>query len=155
PLYQAHSAFEVLAAFTDKPGVTSYDAVREHVKSILGGGDDEKKWRKTLNDGVIASTALAPLSVSAKFNAAALPAPKVQSGDLEFIFRPDPTIYDGRFANNGWLQELAKPITKLTWDNAALVSPATGLKLGIGRTIASRGGEHGQVRSSVVDITLS
>ena len=39
------------------------------------------------------------------------------------IFRPDPTIYDGRFANNGWLQELPKPITKLTWDNAAFISP--------------------------------
>ena len=41
------------------------------------------------------------------------------------IFRPDPTIYDGRFANNGWLQELPKPVTKLTWDNAAIMSPAT------------------------------
>ena len=156
PLYQAHSAFEVLAAFTDKPGVTSYDAVRERLKTILGGGDAEKNWRKSLNDGVVAGTALAPLAISAKLNPADLPAPKTHSSDeLEFVFRPDPTIYDGRFANNGWLQELAKPITKITWDNAALVSPATGQKLGIGRTIASRGGEHGQVRSSVVDIELS
>jgi anaerobic selenocysteine-containing dehydrogenase len=44
---------------------------------------------------------------------------------IEITFRPDPTVWDGRFANNGWLQELAKPVTKLTWDNAALVSPAT------------------------------
>ena len=50
-------------------------------------------------------------------------------GKLEVIFRPDPTIYDGRFANNGWLQELPKPITKLTWDNAALLSPATAHRL--------------------------
>ena len=156
PLYQGHSAFEVLAAFTDKPGVTSYDAVREHLKTILGSGDAEKNWRKTLNDGVVAGTALPPLSISAKFNPADLPAAKAHAADeLEFVFRPDPTIYDGRFANNGWLQELAKPITKLTWDNAALVSPATGQKLGIGRKIQSRGGEHGQVRSSVVDIELS
>jgi molybdopterin-containing oxidoreductase family iron-sulfur binding subunit len=156
PLYQAHSAFEVLAAFTDKPGVTSYDAVRDYVKSALGEGDTEKKWRKTLNDGFIAGSALAPLSVTAKFSPASLPAPKTAAKDeLEFIFRPDPTIYDGRFANNGWLQELAKPVTKITWDNAALVSPATGLRLGIGRNIASRGGEHGQVRTSVVDIELS
>jgi MoCo/4Fe-4S cofactor protein with predicted Tat translocation signal len=156
PLYQAHSAFEVLAAFTDKPGVTSYEAVREHLKTILGEGDAEKNWRKSLNDGVVAGTALAPLAISAKVDVASLPAPKTHSADeLEFVFRPDATIYDGRFANNGWLQELAKPITKITWDNAALVSPATGQKLGIGRTIASRGGEHGQVRSSVVDIELS
>src|SRR6266404_5804641 len=66
PLYQAHSAFEVLAAFTDKPGLTSYDAVRDHLKTILGEGDAEKNWRKSLNDGVVAGTALAPLAISAK-----------------------------------------------------------------------------------------
>ena len=53
------------------------------------------------------------------------------------IFRPDPTIYDGRFANNGWLQELPKPITKLTWDNAAIISPATAHRLGV------QNGRHG------------
>ena len=50
---------------------------------------------------------------------------------MEIIFRPDPTIWDGRFANNGWLQELPKPITKLTWDNAALISPGTAKKLNL------------------------
>ncbi|HWT89032.1 MAG TPA: TAT-variant-translocated molybdopterin oxidoreductase, partial [Candidatus Angelobacter sp.] len=156
PLYQAHSAFELLAAFTDKPGVTSYDAVREQVKSILGGGDTEKNWRKTLNDGLIASTAFAPVAVASRFSPASMaPATSPKPGELEFIFRPDPTIYDGRFANNGWLQELAKPTTKTTWDNAALVSPATAKRLNIGRTIASRGGEHGQVRATVVNIELA
>jgi len=64
-------------------------------------------------------------------------------------------VYDGRFANNGWLQELAKPISKITWDNAALMSPATAEKLGVTHKIMSRGGEHGQVRSAVVNIELS
>ena len=50
---------------------------------------------------------------------------------LEIVFRADPTVFDGRFANNGWLQELPKPLTKLTWDNAALVSPATAARLGV------------------------
>ena len=48
---------------------------------------------------------------------------------VEIVFRPDPSVYDGRFANNGWLQELPKPITRLTWDNAALLSPATAARL--------------------------
>ena len=56
---------------------------------------------------------------------------------------PDPTIYDGRFANNGWLQELPKPITKLTWDNAAIMSPATAKALGVGCGSYAHGGEHG------------
>ena len=50
---------------------------------------------------------------------------------MEVVFRPDPTILDGRFANNGWLQELPKPLTKLTWDNVALVSANTAKKLGV------------------------
>ena len=158
PLYQARSAFEVLAAFTDKPGVNAYDAVREHVKTLLGEGDNEKKWRKTLNDGVVAGTAFAPLVAQREVQPwqACLQPRTAAKDELEFIFRPDPTIYDGRFANNGWLQELAKPVTKITWDNAALVSPATALKSSASaRNIASRGGEHGQVRTSVVNIELS
>jgi MoCo/4Fe-4S cofactor protein with predicted Tat translocation signal len=152
PLYRAHSAYEVLAAFSDKPGVTAYDAVRERLKAIAGGADFDKFWRKTLHDGFVAGSAFAPLAVKA--SAAALPAPRA-TPETEFLFRPDPNIYDGRFANNGWLQELAKPVTKIAWDNAALLSPATAEKLGVTRKIMSRGGEHGQVRSAVVDIALS
>ena len=169
PLYRTHSAREVLAAFTDKPGVTDYDAVRTTVQVLLRSpyitplppvGDPEKSWqkiwRKILNDGVIAGSAFPPAKVSLKFNPASLPAPKAASADdLEFLFRPDPCIYDGRFANNGWLQELPKPVTKLTWDNAALVSPRTAEKLGLTHSVAWRGGEHGKIYSNVVDIGLS
>jgi MoCo/4Fe-4S cofactor protein with predicted Tat translocation signal len=154
PLYRAHSAFEVLAAFTDKSGVTAYDTIREGMKKMPGGADADKFWRKSLNDGFVAGSAFTPLGVSAKVHVASLPAAKT-TAEMEFLFRPDPTVYDGRFANNGWLQELAKPISKIAWDNAAFMSPATAEKLGVTHTIMSRGGEHGQVRSAVVDIALS
>jgi molybdopterin-containing oxidoreductase family iron-sulfur binding subunit len=157
PLYRTHSAREVLAAFSDKPGVNDYDTVRDRLKAASPSGDFEKFWRKTLHDGVVANSAYAPLaSVALKFNPASLPASKPPAtGELEFIFRPDPSVYDGRFANNGWLQEVPKPVTKLTWDNAALVSPDTALRLGFTQKVAARGGEHGQIIANVADITLS
>ena len=153
PLYSTQSAYEVLAAFGDKPGVSGYDAIRERMKTAHTGADFEKFWRKSLHDGVVAGTAATPISVA---SAATLPNNNPAAGDaLEFIFRPDPSVYDGRFANNGWLQELAKPVTKLTWDNAAYVSPKTAEKLGLSHKIASRGGEHGQIIANEIDITLS
>jgi len=156
PLYHTHSASEVLAAFSDKPGLSGYDAVRNRLKAANPTGDFEKFWRKTLNDGVVANTTYPPLNVTPKFNAASLPPiPALNPGEIEFLFRPDPTVYDGRFANNGWLQELPKPVTKLVWDNAALVGPNTAWNLGITHTVAARGGEHGQIVSTVVDLTLS
>ena len=156
PLYRTHSVHEVLAAFSDKPGLSAYDALRARLKAENPAADFEAWWRKTLNDGVVAGTAFPPINVSLQFNPASLaPAKASASEELEFLFRPDPSMYDGRFANNGWLQELPKPVTKLTWDNAALLSPKTAEKLNLTYTIPSRGGEHGQVLSDVIDIRLS
>jgi len=156
PLYHTRSAFEVLGAFTDKPGVAAYDVLRDRLKSAAGTGDPEKFWRKALNDGVIPNTAYAPISVASKFNPATLPPAKpTPEGQIEFIFRPDSNVYDGRYANNGWLQELARPVSKLTWDNAALVSPKTAEKLDLTQKTVSRGGEHGQILSQVIDLSIS
>jgi len=157
PLYNTRSAYEVLAAFSDKPGVSSYDAMRDRLKGTNPPGDFEKFWRKTLNDGLVANSAYPPLGAMA---AKAVPASSTAARpaspeELEIIFRPDPSVYDGRFANNGWLQELPKPVTKLTWDNAAMVSPATAEKLALTHKVAARGGEHGQILSTVIDIAVS
>jgi molybdopterin-containing oxidoreductase family iron-sulfur binding subunit len=76
-------------------------------------------------------------------------------GGLEIAFRPDPTLLDGRFNNNGWLQELPKPITHLTWDNAVLVSPAMMARIGGTATPDFTGGERGQIHGSVVEIRLN
>ncbi len=156
PLYHTHSVREVLAAFSDKPGVSDYEALRDRLKAGNPSADFEKFWRTTLNDGVVAGSAFPAISVTPAFSPSSLPAAKVTSSDdLEFVFRPDPCVYDGRFANNGWLQELPKPVTKLTWDNAALVSPKTAEKLGLAHNVAWRGGEHGKIYSNLIDIALS
>jgi Fe-S-cluster-containing dehydrogenase component len=85
-----------------------------------------------LHDGLIAGTALAPRPVDGlRLGPADVEPPAPPPAGLELIFRPDPAVWDGRFANNGWLQELPRPLTKLTWDNAALVSPATAERLGL------------------------
>jgi molybdopterin-containing oxidoreductase family iron-sulfur binding subunit len=97
--------------------------------------DFESSWRKWLHDGFIPNTALPTKTMTAKSdwasslqNAGATSAPPPNT--FELAIRPDPSIHDGRFANNGWLQELPKPLTKITWDNVALVSPNTAKKIG-------------------------
>jgi molybdopterin-containing oxidoreductase family iron-sulfur binding subunit len=103
----------------------------------------ERTWRRWLHDGFIPGTAFvaaaAPDAPTAPGAPAAPSAPSAPGAPgsgapipgIEVNFRRDPTIYDGRFANNGWLQELPKPVTKLTWDNAALVAPSTAERLGV------------------------
>ena len=75
--------------------------------------------------------------------------PAARADGLELVFRPDPTIWDGRFANNGWLQELPKPLTKLTWDNAALISPALGRAAGVANERRRRAASTGADRCEV------
>ncbi len=74
--------------------------------------------------------------------------------DLELIFLDDPTLYDGRFANNGWLQELPKPITQLAWGNAAIMNPATAARLGLKMGSPAHGGEHGGYHMPLVELHL-
>ena len=95
-------------------------------------GDFEAWWRKCLHDGFVPNTALPSKTVTAKTGITPTQQPTPAAGGYEIVFRADPSIYDGRFANNGWLQELPRPLTKITWDNAALVSKATAAKLGVG-----------------------
>ena len=91
----------------------------------------EKNWRRWLHDGFIAGTAFTGGSGAPAAPAPVAPAAPASVAPFEVNFRRDPTIYDGRFANNGWLQELPKPVTKLTWDNAALISPATAERMNL------------------------
>ncbi|MEQ1604255.1 MAG: TAT-variant-translocated molybdopterin oxidoreductase [Pyrinomonadaceae bacterium] len=92
----------------------------------------EDNWRKAVHDGVIPNTASAPKSVTATTAFLSQPeAKQAGSGVVEISILPDPSVYDGRFTNNGWLQELPNPLNKVTWENVALVSPRTAAKLGV------------------------
>jgi MoCo/4Fe-4S cofactor protein with predicted Tat translocation signal len=154
PLYEGRTAYEVLALFSENYDRKPYDIVKDYWRANAGrmpanrpqdagapvGGapaDFESSWRKWLHDGFIPDTALPPKTVSLKSDwANLLTGAKPAEGTsalpgYELVFRTDPTIYDGSFANNGWLQELPKALTKITWDNVALVSPNTAKKLGV------------------------
>jgi molybdopterin-containing oxidoreductase family iron-sulfur binding subunit len=129
PLYGGKTAHHFLQALLDEPGLSPYDAVRETWKPVIKG-DFETGWRKALHQGWIDGIAypMVPKVAIESLGTASAPSPK---DALEIIFRPDPNVYDGRWANVGWLQELPKPVTNLSWDNAALVSGATLTKYGL------------------------
>ncbi|HSV13689.1 MAG TPA: TAT-variant-translocated molybdopterin oxidoreductase [Tepidisphaeraceae bacterium] len=134
PLYSSKSDVELLAFLDGDANRGAYDIVRETWQSQMAA-PYEATWAKSLEKGVIDGSAAKPKQVALKTNIGALlggaTTQPATAGGLELVFRPDPHIWDGRFANNGWLQELPKPITLLTWDNAALMGYNTARKLGV------------------------
>jgi molybdopterin-containing oxidoreductase family iron-sulfur binding subunit len=132
PLFGGRSAAEVLGlmvAGKERPG---YDIVRDTWKPILGEAEFDKKWNRVLHDGLLAGSELAEVVPTVKGEAfAELARPTGSASGLEIVFVQSPSLHDGRFANDGWLQELPDPLTKLTWDNPALVSPKTAESLGL------------------------
>jgi molybdopterin-containing oxidoreductase family iron-sulfur binding subunit len=197
PLYDAHTAHEMLSTLTGQPGRGTVDIVKDYWTRAFSGaggwtirnadgesfGNADAFWKQVVHDGFIRGTATTAGGPATPFAAAAasaataatdaatdaaagaaapatagagaapaqgapqaapppptppapVPAPFTApqtAGGLELIFRPDPTVWDGRFANNGWLQELPKPLTKLTWDTAAWISPTLAETRGLER----------------------
>ncbi len=140
PLYDGKSAHELLAVLLGQLDRKAHDIVRDYWKAqnLAKDRDFEVLWETSLEKGLIAGTALPAKQVSPKPEFAVrdsgskpVSAAASGAGTLEIAFRPDPTIGDGRFANNGWLQELPKPLTRLTWDNAAMMSPTTAQQQGV------------------------
>ena len=153
PLYNGRSAHEVVSTLSAAGVRSGYDIVRSYWGGQRGAAATpaapepavgsqapipgstalspfDRDWRRWLHDGVIPDTAFAPKTIALKDGAIGAAPESVPAG-LEVVFRPDPSVYDGRFANNGWLQELPKWLTKLTWDNAALLSPGTANRLNL------------------------
>jgi len=140
PLDNGRSALTVVAQLSGFDTTVPYEIVRRAFRKAIATGtpDFESRWRKFLHDGVLEGSAypLAKPALQWKSVAAALAAMRpVQSrlsvDSLEVVFDQDAKVGDGRFANNGWLQEVPDPVSKLTWDNAAILSPATARALGV------------------------
>lgn len=130
PLYEGRSAHDVFQSLLPNPQTSAYDLVLANARTYILG-DFEAGWRKALHDGWVAGTTYTAASHTPGAVAAQVPATPVPAGTMEIAFKHDPSIFDGRYANIGWLQELPKQVTNLSWDNAALVSLATQNKLGV------------------------
>ncbi len=126
PLYDTRTAHQVIALISGALSPSSYDLVRETWQP-QAGGDFESWWRQVLHDGVIAETR--HVAVSAQPKAVDIkPAPNPTEAVL--VLAPDPSIWDGRDANNAWLQECPKPLSKETWGNTLSISPRDAQQLG-------------------------
>ncbi len=164
PLYNGKTAYEVLGVLLGELEGSSYDIVRGYWRGRLATGagaadpegaaaEFERAWRRALHTGFIPGTASPPRPVALRADWPAAPAGPVAGAGpsgLEINFRLDPCVLDGRFANNGWLQELPKPLTKITWDNVALLSPNTAERLGLGQKAGLRGGDFETERVDLV-----
>lgn len=132
PLYAGRSINDILAKLGgESPSQTSAQRMREFWAPSLPVG---VSWEKAIQQGMLPGSALPEivpenrwLGISALFN----PSVSLARGNLELDVRPDSSIYDGRFSNNAWLQEMPDPVTKLTWSNAALISPVLAARLGL------------------------
>jgi MoCo/4Fe-4S cofactor protein with predicted Tat translocation signal len=126
PLFGGKGATEVLGLLATGKDQAGHDLVRETWKPKLGEADFEKRWNRLLHDGVQKDSAIEPVAPVANELS-----PAGAAEGVEVHFRPSPFLHDGRYANDGWLQELPDPVTKLTWDNPALLSPAGAKTLGL------------------------
>jgi molybdopterin-containing oxidoreductase family iron-sulfur binding subunit len=173
PMYGGRQAIELVAALNGTFGTSPADLVRDYWNRAFGGQTSttwtlqdrngaafqsaDAFWRTALHDGFIASTSQltgTTGTTGTETPPATATAPAALSEGFEVVFRPDPTILDGRYANNAWLQELPKPVFKVTWDNVALVSVRTAQRLGIALTSAGSTNSSGNTDKDVIEITI-
>jgi MoCo/4Fe-4S cofactor protein with predicted Tat translocation signal len=124
PLYPGSASLsEVISLLIDLPPQKGYDIVHRFWQGKLGA--DDSLWNRSLNKGVVMNVApnALPIPIPVMEVASSPSVPTKAGSDFEILFRPDASVDDGRYANNGWLQELPRPLTKLTWDNVAMISP--------------------------------
>jgi molybdopterin-containing oxidoreductase family iron-sulfur binding subunit len=133
PLYpNTRSALELMVMLNGQTNAQAFDLVQGYWKgaNVVPAAQFDAVWRKSVHDGVMPRTALPVKSVQLRAGLT-VELPAAERRPLEIRFAPDPTMYDGRFANNTWLQELPKPVSRLCWDNVAFMSLKTAQRLGV------------------------
>jgi len=128
PIFSSKSDVELLAVLCDSKQTTGEAIVRETVNELIHSAGGEETWRRLVHDGFLASTTLPFVNPELVATTGASTAAAAAPQGLEVVFTLSPASYDGRFANNGWLQETPATLTKLTWQNAAILAPATASK---------------------------
>lgn len=128
PLYKTKSALELLAVIAGREGAAGYDIVRQTWLEQLGG---DLAFKRALHDGLLPNTAAKIENVSLSWTDAGPGEIPVTDGHLDLAILPDYAVGDGSFANNGWMQEMPRPISTMTWDNALLISQETAGKLNL------------------------
>ncbi len=131
PLYQGKSTIELLSILLDEIPLEGHELVHQTHREAAGTSTDATAWRTILHDGIVADSAFEPIRPTLRLDRFEDSPVQNRPEGLEIVFCRDNKLYDGRFANNGWLQELPDPITKLTWDNAIHIAPATAESLGL------------------------
>jgi len=133
PLFDGMSEVEFIGTILTGEQANGYELVQQTWNEYYPT-NFTRRWNSILHDGIDEESGFETETVSLQngFAADIQPQLNVEITDgIEINIKPDPTLFDGRFANNGWLQELPDPMTKITWDNVALMSPATAITLGI------------------------
>ena len=132
PFYEVRSPHAILANLQGDLAADGHDLVQATWREAWRDGDDaafQARWRDTLHSGFVADSAPAAAAAATPVTPSiSLPA---DAGGLSVVFRPDASVWDGRFAANAWLQELPRPLSKLTWGNAVAVSPALARREGL------------------------
>ena len=125
PLYETITAVELLAKLAGVEEVDPQKLAREAVAGTLASELNDDTWRQILDTGFADASAISVATPTLKSDLNLESKSKTKATELEVVFMPSTSTYDGRFANNGWLQETPNFITKVCWDNVAIVSPKT------------------------------
>jgi molybdopterin-containing oxidoreductase family iron-sulfur binding subunit len=169
PITGARSSLEILAILSGSESVDPQAIVKSNAQKVVGGAFNEQLWQQLLHDGYLKDSQWKPTSASVNTNPGALAITGAGEGslaevlvsdpdnidvqNLEVVILPSESLYDGRLANNAWLQECPQPITKLTWDNAALMSISTARALSVRhgeKVVISQAGASAKVPVFVV-----